>query len=322
MANEPPNPYAPSTALAHEAAAAKKAPRWPVRVLAAVTTWLAFPLIGAGFVVLGRRRRLVPWLVTGFLLFAIALIAARVPQPRLCVGAFAGAYLACLLAVIHTALTKPGDGFTGGRAWLVALALILGAKGAGLVIKYTLVEAFRVPSGSNVPTLLVGDHIFVKKGHGTVARGDVIVFRYPLDPSTDYIKRVVAIGGDTIEVKNGVPSINGTPLAQTAIDAPCSFRDESAPGDGAQDCTLARETNAGRAYTVMLTSGYHAQDFDRIVVPSGEVFVMGDNRDNSMDSRKWGPLPEGLIKGTATVIWWSAEPNGAVRWSRVGHGIE
>jgi len=322
MASEAPNPYAPSAALAQEAAPPKAASRWPLRALAAVTTFFAFPLLGAGFILLGRHRRLLPWLTTGLLLLATAVVAARVAQPRLCVGAFAGAYLASLLAVIHTALTKPGDGLTGGRAWLVALALILGAKGAGLVVRYTLVEAFQVPSGSNVPTLLVGDHIFVKKGHGPVARGDVIVFRYPPDPSTDYIKRVVAIGGDTVEVKNGVPWINGAPLAQTAIDAPCSFRDESGPGDGEQACTLARETNAGRAYTVMLTSGYHAQDFDRFVVPAGEVFVLGDNRDNSMDSRKWGPLPEALIKGKATVIWWSTDPRGGVRWSRVGHGVE
>jgi len=321
-ANEPPNPYAaPGTVVADGGAVAPTA-RQPSRLLATATTFLAYPFVGAGLVILGARRRLVAWVTTGVLLQATLIVAVRLPLPRLSVAALAGITLAAILAVVHTALTRPQAGHRGGRAWLIAIALVLGAKGAGLFVKYALVESFRLPSGSMVPTLLVGDQVFVKKGAGDVARGDVIVFRYPADPSTDYIKRVVAIGGDAIEVKHGVPWINGTPLAQTAIGAPCSFRDESAPGEAAQDCTLARETNAGRAYTVMLTSTYHAQDFDRIVVPAGEVFVLGDNRDNSMDSRKWGPLPEGLIKGKATVIWWSMEPTCTARWSRVGHGVE
>jgi signal peptidase I len=283
---EPPNPYAPSAAPAHEAAVEKGARQWPVWLLAAITTFLAFPLIGAGFFIIGRRRPLIAWVTVGVVLLATAIIAARLPVPRLCVGGFVAAYLAALLAIIHTAVAKPDTPLRGGRAVVVAIALILGAKGAGLVVRYTLVEAFQVPSGSNLPTLLVGDHIFAKKGNGAVARGDVIVFKYPPDPRTDYIKRVVAIGGDTIEVKGGVPAINGVPLAHQPIDGPCAYRDPSATGDGEHSCTLVRETNAGRSYTIMLMSSTHAQDLDRTIIPPGQVFVIGDNRDNSSDSRR------------------------------------
>ena len=175
-----------------------------------------------------------------------------------------------------------------------------------------------------IPTLLVGDHIFVKKGRASVARGDVIVFEFPLDRHTDYVKRVVAIGGDTIEVRAGVPLINGVPLDHQPIAEPCVYRDDSAPPEDSdpQPCTLVRETNAGRSYTIMLEPAHRAQDFPRTTIPSGEVFVMGNNRDNSYDSRKWGTVPVDHIKGIATVTWWSKVPNGPMRWSRVGHGIE
>ena len=259
--------------------------------------------------------------MTGFLLFAIAMIAARVPQPRLCVGAFAGTYLACLLAVIHTALTKPGDGFTGGRAWLVALALILGAKGAGLVIRYTLVEAFRVPSASNVPTLLVGDHIFVKKGHGTVARGDVIVFRYPVDPSTDYIKRVVAIGGDTIEVKNGVPSINGMPLAHRDRRPLLLPGRIAPPVEGAQDARWrARPTPAARTRSCSVRlprAGLRAHRRAH-----GRGVRAGRQPRQQQGLAEVGYRPRRADQGDGDGDLVVEVPNGAVRWSRVGHGIE
>jgi len=326
--DEPPNPYtAPTTALADGGAPAAAAPQTtparPSRFLAALTSFFAYPLIGAGFLILGHRRRFRFWLAIGVVLLASQIIGARVPVPRLCIAGIAGMTLAALVAVIHTAVTKPGIGFVGGRAWLVALALVLGAKGAGLVVRFAVVEAFQMPSGSMIPTLLVGDHMFVRKGHSGVARGAPIVFKFPADRSTDYIKRIVAVGGDTVEVREGGVLINGEPLAQTPIEGECPVVDRRGEGGGDEPiaCKLVRETNGGRSYTIMFEEGRAAQDHPRTVVPPDAVFVLGDNRDNSYDSRKWGTVPVDDIKGVATVIWWSND-NGDVRWSRIGHGVE
>jgi signal peptidase I len=317
-AKEPPNPYAPSDALNHDVAAEVKAkaqrPRTPSRLLAVVTTLFAFPFLGAGFVILGRRRRFHAWVTAGALLFVTAIVAARLPVPRLCVAAFAGAYLAALLAVIHTAATTPTDGLTGTRAWLVALGLILGAKAIGLVVKHTLVEAFQIPSGSMMPTLRVDDQMFVKKGRAGIGRGDVVVFRAPPDPDHEYIKRVMAIGGDTIAIRQGIVSVNGLPLEQIELESDCEVPES--PG-----CVLAREANAGHAYAVMFT-GHTAADLPSTVVPPDHVFVVGDNRDNSHDSRAWGSLPVDHIKGVVTLTYWSNDPKSGIRWSRVGRGVE
>jgi signal peptidase I len=254
-------------------------------------------------------------------LLAITIIGARVPVPRLCVAGIGSVTLATLLAVLHTALSRPAKGYLGGRAWLVALALVLGAKACGLVVKFALVEAFQMPSASMAPALLVGDHIFVKKGHGGITRGDPIVFKFPADRSTDYIKRIVAIGGDTVEVREGVVSINGAELAQTPVEGACPVADRPGEPGGGEPiaCKLVRETNDGRS--IMFEEGRPASDFPRTVIPAHQVFVLGDNRDNSYDSRKWGTVPVDDIKGVATVIWWSTDASG-VRFSRIGHGIE
>ena len=252
------------------------------------------------------------------------IVAIRLPLPRLAVFAIGPIALAALLALVDTAIVKPGEARLIGKPWVLALALILAGQGSARAIRQWLVEAFQMPSGSMVPTLLVGDHVFVKKGRSSVARGDVIAFEFPVDRSTNYMKRVVAVGGDVIEVRDGVPSINGIPLAHEPIAQPCSFRDESASFAGAEPepCTLVRETNAGRSYTIVFEPEHRAMDQPRTVIPDGHVFVMGDNRDNSYDSRKWGTVPVDHIKGTATVTWWSKAPGGPVRWSRVGRGID
>jgi signal peptidase I len=313
MANEPINPYAPSAALAHEDG--NEARRKPSRLGAIVLSLLAYPLPGAGFYVLGRQRRLAVWMAIGVSLWALMVIAVRTRHPMLCVFAIAGTLLAVLWSLADTAFARAGEARGAARAWLVAIAIIVGSRGAALAGKHWLVEGFQMPSGSMVPTLLVGDQMFVKKGHD-VARGDVVVFEFPMDRSTDYVKRVVAIGGDTIEVTRGVVSINGAALEQTPLESECPEQEE--PGW----CQLARETNAGRSYTIMRMPGRPAADFPSTTVPEGQLFVMGDNRENSYDSRRWGPVPLDHIKGKATVIYLSKDAKAGVRLSRVGSGVD
>ncbi len=186
----------------------------------------------------------------------------------------------------------------------IILALIL-----ALFIRTFVVQAFKIPSPSMVPTLLVGDHILVNKflfgfrvpfADGKIIairepeRGDVIVFRYPRDRKLDFIKRCVAVGGETVEVREKQVFINGAAVEfEQAV-----FLDEGSLLTG-------RDT------------------FGPVTVPEGKVFVMGDNRDNSNDSRFWGFVDLKDVKGKAMVIYWSW--NKAKRWprfGRIGDGID
>jgi signal peptidase I len=315
-AGGPPNPYAPSEALAHDVAAEAKErrPRKPSRVLATVATFLANPLIGAGFHLLGKTRRFAAWITAGLLVTAVFVVAVRTRQPQLCVAAMAATWLATIAATVATALTRSERGTTGWRAWLVALALIIAGKGGGLAVRHWLAAPFNIPSGSMMPTLLVGDQMYVKMGSAGVGRGDVIVFNAPQPPGQAYIKRVMAVGGDTIEVKHGAVSVNGAELEQIEAIKDCDVPEVAA-------CTLATEHNGDHEYMVMFT-GHIAPDLPRTTVPPDHVFVMGDNRDNSHDSRAWGSLPVDQIKGIVTLTWWSYDAKTGVRWSRVGHGVQ
>ena len=186
----------------------------------------------------------------------------------------------------------------------IILALIL-----ALFIRTFVVQAFKIPSPSMVPTLLVGDHILVNKflfgfrvpfADGKIIairepeRGDVIVFRYPRDRKLDFIKRCVAVGGETVEVREKQVFINGEAVEfEQAV-----FLDEGSLLTG-------RDT------------------FGPVTVPEGKVFVMGDNRDNSNDSRFWGYVDLKDVKGKAMVIYWSW--NKAKKWprfGRIGDGID
>ena len=320
MATEPPNPYAPpSAALPSEGAPAAEAsppaPRRPGRLAALVLAILAYPLAGAGFYALGRGRRLVGWIVACVVIWVLAIMAVRLQLPNLCVFAFAALVFAALATLVDLLVAGPLAP-PKGRVLLVAVLLVVAGRGGAFAVKRWLCEAYSIPSGAMIPTLLVGDHIMVSKGRGNVARGDVIVFEFPADRTTEYVKRVVAVGGDTIAVTDGVVSINGAALARNEIEGECPALEESGP------CKLVRETNAGRSYTIMFDEAHPAIDQPRTAIPDGHVFVMGDNRDNSYDSRKWGTVPVDHIKGKATVIYLSNDARAGVRWSRVGRGIE
>ncbi|HZL16965.1 MAG TPA: signal peptidase I [Polyangia bacterium] len=217
-----------------------------------------------------------------------------------------------------------------------------------LLLRAFVVEAFQIPSGSMIPTLQIGDHIFVSKfafglnvpftdtkilQYAEPQRGDVIVFKFPKDHSIDYIKRVVGLPGDTIEVKQDEVYLNGKALPREREPRVCQYSEGPGPsglGDE-RDCELWLETIGGKQHETIQEPGRGGRDFARYVVPAGHVFCMGDNRDNSSDSRVWGPVDFNLIKGKALIVWWSrAETDGwspvawikAIRWDRFFHPVK
>lgn len=178
----------------------------------------------------------------------------------------------------------------------IVIAVVL-----ALFIRTFVVQAFKIPSGSMKPTLLVGDHILVSKfiygikipftdktiiKLGTPKRGDVVVFKYPLDTKKDYIKRVIGLPGDRVELVNKQLFINGR-----VTDDPHA------------------------SYSVY----GNLRNFGPVTVPANHLFVMGDNRDESSDSRVWGFVPLPYLKGKAFLIYWSWDRTDfGVRWSRLG----
>jgi len=182
-----------------------------------------------------------------------------------------------------------------------------------IVIRTFVIQAFKIPSGSMIPTLLVGDHILVNKfllgtpvdipftninlfhmpGLRDPKRGDVIVFKYPEDPTRDFIKRVIGIGGDVVMEKDKNIYVNGRRLVEPYVQ---HVDNEIKPGQ------FDRRDN-----------------FGPIVVPKGSVFVMGDNRDQSYDSRYWGFVNDLEIKGKAIIIYWSWDSDKSwPRFNRMG----
>jgi signal peptidase I len=171
-------------------------------------------------------------------------------------------------------------------------------------------QAFKIPTGSMEDNLKVGDHIIVNKfifgpGDGIgifplrqIRYGDIIVFRYPLQPETDFVKRVIGLPGDTITIRDKKVSVNGRPLDEPYV--------------------LYADPQTYPA-NEMLPEPYRSRDqFGPFTVPRGHYFAMGDNRDHSSDSRFWGTVPRSLIKGRAFMVYWSfdgepAPPDSTVR---------
>src|SRR3990167_3575815 len=198
------------------------------------------------------------------------------------------------------------------------------------LLRSFLYEPFRIPSGSLEPTLLMGDFILVNKfdygvrlpvlhkkifGAGAPERGDIIVFRWPPNPSIDFIKRVVGVPGDRISYIDKELSINGKKIEQTVIGR-AQAEDE---GGGSWNAIEKQEDLLGVKHHIFIDSEKPNGDFKDIVVPNGMYFVMGDNRDDSADSRYWGFVPDENIVGKAVLIWLSWDgKNTNLRWNRLG----
>ncbi|OQW94098.1 MAG: signal peptidase I [Beggiatoa sp. IS2] len=204
-----------------------------------------------------------------------------------------------------------------------------------LMLRSFLVEPFRIPSGSMMPTLLVGDFILVNKftygirlpvintkiiGIGKPKRGDVIVFRYPEKPSIPFIKRVVGLPGDHISYneQNKTLYVNNEAVAQKPMGAYQGI------GKGSdmtgREARLEYLPNAEHQIIVDTEDLLPTESTSEIDIPAGQYFVLGDNRDNSRDSRYWGTVPEQNLIGKAFFIWMSWD--GGVNWQRVGTAIK
>jgi signal peptidase I len=179
----------------------------------------------------------------------------------------------------------------------IVIAVIL-----ALFVRTFIFQAFKIPTGSMENNLLIGDHLLVNKfivgptasalerallPMATIKRGDVLVFKYPEEPERDFIKRIIGLPGDTLELKNKKVFINGIPLDEPYVH----FLEPPRAGADLHE----------------VTSLDVRENFGPVTVPADRYFAMGDNRDNSQDSRYWGFLPRDYVKGKALLIYWSYE---------------
>ncbi|ATX79370.1 signal peptidase I Serine peptidase, MEROPS family S26A [Mariprofundus aestuarium] len=214
------------------------------------------------------------------------------------------------------------------REWIESLLVI---AVLAIVIRSFVVAPFKIPSTSMVPTLEIGDYLFVLRyPYGfripltdtqilskEADRGDVAVFVYPEDTSKDYIKRIVGIPGDLVTYRDNRLFVNGEEM-------PLELKGKRAyyMADGTADVSDLYEENLSGIKHQVLRKHFSIRDGEW-TVPEGHYFAMGDNRNNSRDSRFWGFVPQAYMVGRAAIIWWSWDNvTGTVRWDRLGLVLE
>ncbi|MDX8396564.1 MAG: signal peptidase I [Mariprofundaceae bacterium] len=210
------------------------------------------------------------------------------------------------------------------REWLESLLVI---AILAIVIRSFIVAPFKIPSSSMIPTLEIGDYLFVWRysygfrvpltdiqvSSSAPSRGDVAVFDYPEDRSKDYIKRIIGLPGDVILYQDNKLFINGKEMPLKELNSRVYFM-----GDGSVDTSTQYQERLFDVTHDVLRKAFSIRD-GSWKVPKDKYFVLGDNRNNSRDSRFWGFVPQKYLVGKAAIIWWSwDQTKGEVRWERLG----
>ena len=271
--------------------------------------FLSFLMLGLGQISCGKIKRGVFIYIAGLLLTPIALIILTRPIPpfNILIAAtlFIGLFLFAIIDTIriardteNTLRMKPIIGYILLVAIWQVDSRIVKPIIAGTV-KQDYIQVYQISSGDMKPTLLLGDRILVDKNIYQInepKRGEIVIFPYPVNQKQDFIKRIVAIGGDTIEIKEKQVYLNGE---------------------------LLSESYAVHKDPHMIPADQHPRDFfGPVVIPEDSVFTMGDNRDNSYDSRFWGFVKKDTIKAKIINLYWSWDKETSeVRWGRIGRLI-
>jgi signal peptidase I len=296
----------------------------PRRPLFALAMSLVLP--GFGQLYNGEVNKAI-WLFLGFAFVSapgVALVALYLPD-----GWMMPALLFSLAVTLSLWLYGMFDAWRQARLnreyqaerWQVSgtymlVLLMCNALALPLLIDYVRthqVESFHIPSASMEPTVLKGDILFADKRYNcggckqAIQRGDIAIFTYPNDRTVKYIKRIIALPGDRVQINGRDIRVNGKPL--------------SAQSGPASSGTQTIETEGDRHWTVLWGAFADAAPEADLIVPPGQVFVLGDNRAGSTDSRKFGTVPMRDVVGRARQIWFSSGPEG-IRWQRLGLSFE
>lgn len=329
-------------------------------ILSALVSWF-IPGVAPGLI--GQYRAMLAWLGA-----VIATLLACMFSIW-CIPLSLAVRLAAMIDAVRR--VRAADRAATHSDWIGALTAIGANVAISIVIRVEALEAFKLPSTSMAPTVTIGDHVFIDKlspHWRSIAHGDMIVFRQPCEPNRDYLKRVIALAGDTVEVRCNTVYVSGKPLASQLVQGPgCTYYDRPEMADQwyPRECSEYRETAGAHTYHVYHDPGRPERDAHRdtlsqgddkdfpqldrprvppscagnmdgmaaanqltgsivetkagarpcelqlhYVVPPNHVFVMGDNRANSNDSRYWGSVPVENIRGRVIGIWLSMGRSG------------